>query len=199
MGNENDTSSTDGLSDLLKTVDKIKTEAEKTSLHNIELEKLLKDCKENLKHLNDKMLAIQTKSDKDVRRTQEELGDVLASLQKDKGKKGGDPPAEEESTTDGEVKKGVDPSTEDESTTDGEVKNGVDPPTKDESTKEITAAGVFDNITNIFQSSDTSEKTNKAEEPSTMKGGSSRRRKKNKYTRRKKKNKGKRRYTRGKK
>ena len=189
MGTENDKSSDDLIADLLKKIDAITAEAKKTSADNSKLKKLLSDCNENLEKLKNEMLELKAKVNRNVGKAVGELDETLVNLT-GTSKNGatssetdGDNQVAEKSATDG------DNQVAEKSETDGD--NQVAENSADKST------GILGQMTDLFQSGFRSEEPKKPEKP--IIGGSSRRRKKNKYTRRKKKNKSKRRYTRGKK
>jgi hypothetical protein len=215
MGTENDKSSDDLIADLLKKIDAITAEAKKTSADNSKLKKLLSDCNENLEKLKNEMLELKAKVNRNVGKAVGELDETLVNLTgtsengatssetdgdnqvAKKSETDGDNQVAKKSETDGDnqvaKKSETDGDNQDakKSETDGD--NQVAKKSAEKST------GILGQMTDLFQSGFRSEEPIKPKPDEPIIGGSSRRRKKNKYTRRKKKNKSKRRYTRGKK
>jgi hypothetical protein len=191
MGTENDKSSDDLIADLLKKIDAITAEAKKTSADNSKLKKLLSDCNENLEKLKNEMLELKAKVNRNVGKAVGELDETLVNLTgtsengATSSETDGDNQVAKKSETDGDNQVAK------KSETDGD--NQVAKKSAEKST------GILGQMTDLFQSGFRSEEPIKPKPDEPIIGGSSRRRKKNKYTRRKKKNKSKRRYTRGKK
>jgi chromosome segregation ATPase len=203
MGTENDKSSDDLIADLLKKIDAITAEAKKTSADNSKLKKLLSDCNENLEKLKNEMLELKAKVNRNVGKAVGELDETLVNLTgtsengATSSETDGDNQVAKKSETDGDNQVAKKSETDGDnqvakkSETDGD--NQVAKKSAEKST------GILGQMTDLFQSGFRSEEPIKPKPDEPIIGGSSRRRKKNKYTRRKKKNKSKRRYTRGKK
>jgi len=227
MGTENDKSSDDLIADLLKKIDAITAEAKKTSADNSKLKKLLSDCNENLEKLKNEMLELKAKVNRNVGKAVGELDETLVNLTgtsengatssetdgdnqvAKKSETDGDNQVAKKSETDGDnqvaKKSETDGDNQDakKSETDGD--NQVAKKSETDGDNQVAkksaekSTGILGQMTDLFQSGFRSEEPIKPKPDEPIIGGSSRRRKKNKYTRRKKKNKSKRRYTRGKK
>ena len=203
MGTENDKSSDVRIADLLKKVDAIKAEAEKTSAYNSKLETSLNDCNVNLEELRNEMLQLKAKVNRDVGKAADELDETLVNLTNTS--KNRDPSSETDGDNQVAKKSETDGDNQDakKSETDGDNQDAKKSETDGDNQVAKKSAekstGILGQMTDLFQSGFRSEEPIKPKPDEPIIGGSSRRRKKNKYTRRKKKNKSKRRYTRGKK